>query len=77
MDELLTVAELGEWLRLESSGVYTLMKRGILQKGIHWIKPTGLGPRFKRQAISDWLEGKSKPAPEQTGIRMVRGYAMR
>ena len=49
-DEVLTAREVGELLRIPSSTVYDLSRRGILPA--HRV---GRAWRFVRQEIEDWL----------------------
>lgn len=75
LDELLTTAELAQWLKLEPAGVQSLCKRGHLKKNVHWFNPPGLGKRFSRGAIEQWLRQQQEPAPVVADvIPMARGY---
>ena len=55
--EVLTIAELSEYLKIPKSTVYKLCQEGKIpgQKvGRHW--------RFRRETIDQWLDEKSKGA---------------
>ena len=51
------------------------MAAGIFHKGVHYFRPTGLGPRFKWTAVVEWLEKSEKLVTEgdQASIPMARG----
>ena len=75
--ELLTIAEVAEWLRLSPAGIRALIKRGKLRLGIHYVRPPGLSTRFKKSAIENWLDGKDEIDKESDTIKMVKGYRMK
>lgn len=54
LDDLLTVRELGKWLRLSESHIYSLVSK----KKIPYTKIGGK-VLFDKQAIKDWIEEQS------------------
>lgn len=55
LDDLLTVRELGKWLRLSESHIYSLVSK----KSIPYTKIGGK-VLFDRQTIKNWIEAQSK-----------------
>ena len=54
LEDLLTVRELGKWLRLSESHIYSLVSK----KKIPYTKIGGK-VLFDRQTITDWVEAQS------------------
>ena len=59
----LTAAEVALLARVSVKRVQALMAARTLVEGVHFTRPRGLRPRFKRAAILEWLEGRD---PETT-----------
>jgi excisionase family DNA binding protein len=78
-EEYLTFDEVAALLKLSKKTIQNKMAAGIFRKGVHYFKPTGMTPRFKRRALVEWLENTEKLATEcdQESIPMARGYVMR
>ena len=77
-DRLLTIEEVAEWLRISKAGVRALMKRGRLQRGVHYTRPPGISTRFKEKAIANWLDERDgKKEDSDSSIKMVKGYRMK
>lgn len=78
-ERLLTIDEVAQWLRLTKAGVRTLIKRQRLRRGVHFVRPPGLSPRFKESAIQKWLDGAEEKNIESdaSSIKMVKGYRMK
>lgn len=55
LDDLMTVRELGKWLRLSESHIYSLVSK----KKIPFNKVGGK-VLFDKQQIKDWIEEQSK-----------------
>ena len=74
--EYLTIAELGECLKLSPKTIKNKMASGIFKKGAHYFSPRGIGPRFKWSAIVSWLEEREEHMTQakEGGIPMARGY---
>ena len=53
MQELLTVSEVGELLKLSRSRVYAHVAAGRIPKPIHIAPRT---PRWRREEIESWIE---------------------
>ena len=76
--EYLTIEELGRRLSWEERTIRNKMESGIFKKGIHYVSPKGIRPRFKWSAIVSWLEEKEQIAAEQPAdtVPMARGYLL-
>jgi hypothetical protein len=55
--EYLTTLEAAELLRVKSKTLKNMKARGIFREGVHFFRRPGLGPRWKRDALIEWLEG--------------------
>ena len=75
-EKLLKIDEVAEWLRLAPTSVQRMMKTGKFRRGVHYVRPPGLGTRFKESAIQNWLDEKEQKDPQSDGIKMVKGYEM-
>lgn len=75
-EEYLTVSELSSRLNLKPKTIKNKMASGIFKKGVHYVSPKGIRPRFKWTAIVAWLEGQEQPVGGNSsrGIPMARGY---
>ena len=66
----LTIAEAAALARVSPKRLRNLMADGTLREGTHYTRPRGLRPRFRRDALVAWLEGKDvavQPAPRSQG----------
>jgi hypothetical protein len=75
-EEYLTISEVAARLRVKPKTVRNKMASGVFCKGVHYIRPKGLGTRFKWGAIVAWLEQEERGTPEEDSIPMVRGYCL-
>ncbi len=79
-DELLTIQELGERLKIKPDTVREKMRLGIFKKGVHYYRRRGLRPLFKWSAVVAWLEEKEQEqsgSQEKTpGISMAKRYML-
>lgn len=80
-DVWLTVGEAAAYLKLNKKTLRNKMTRRILRKGVHYFRPPGMGTRFKKSALKDWMEGKEPrpaevPLPADPPLRMFRGYLL-
>ena len=57
-EEYLTVTELAARLKLAPKTVRNRMHDGTWRRGVHWVSPRGISPRFRWSAVMRWLEGK-------------------
>jgi len=75
-EEYLSINELASRLKLKPKTVKNKMSNGTFAKGVHYVSPKGLRPRFKWSAIVAWLEEKedNPKAIDGGGIPMARGY---
>ncbi len=56
----LTIFEAAALARVSPKRLRNLMGDGTLQEGVHYNRPRGLRPRFKREAFVAWLEGRDQ-----------------
>ena len=79
-EEYLTIKEVGELCRVKPDTVKDRMRRGVYKLGIHYFRPAGSRPRFKKSAVIAWLEGTDVQAEERKSdlkaIPMSRGYSL-
>jgi hypothetical protein len=73
-DEYLTIAEVAARLKVTPKTVRNKMASGVFCKGVHYIRPNGLGTRFKWGAVVAWLEERETGMPDDDSIPMSRGY---
>jgi len=73
VSEYLTVSEAAELLRIAPRTLRNKMSHGLFRLGEHFIRPRGLGPRFKRGALLRWLEG---PSDFQSDGELLAGVPM-
>jgi hypothetical protein len=73
-EEYLTISEVANRLRVKPKTVRNKMASGVFRKGVHYIRPNGLGTRFKWGAVVAWLEQKECGTPDEDAIPMARGY---
>ncbi len=70
----LTITEAAELLRISRRTLDNKISSGIFREGVHFFRPRGSRPLFKRAALEDFIEGREmKPAP---GLRMANGYEL-
>jgi hypothetical protein len=50
-EEYLTIKEAAGLLKVSPKRVRNLMCSGVLKQGVHFFRPSGLGPRFKLSAL--------------------------
>src|SRR5215831_1917593 len=55
-EEYLTIAEVAARLKVTPKTVRNKMASGVFRKGQHYVRPKGLGTRFKWGAVVAWLE---------------------
>ena len=63
MVEYLTTSEAAELLRIKPKTLNNMKSRGVFSEGRHFFRRPGLGPRWKRSALIEWLE-RNEPASE-------------
>lgn len=62
MIEYLTTFEAAELLRVKAKTLKNMKARGVFREGVHLFRRPGLGPRWKRVALIEWLEGNHRRA---------------
>ena len=55
-EEYLTICEVSAFLKVKPKTVQNKISSGVFLKGVHYFRPEGMGPRFKRSAVIAWLE---------------------
>jgi len=65
------VKEVARLARVSPKRIRNLMSSGVLRENKHFIRPRGLGPRFRRQAVLDWLQNRDLASIDS--IPMARG----
>jgi hypothetical protein len=77
-EEYLTISEVAARLKLTPKTVRNKMASGVFRKGVHYIRPNGLGTRFKWGAVVAWLEQEESGTPDEPvdAIPMARGYLL-
>jgi hypothetical protein len=75
-EEYLTISEVAARLKVTPKTVRNKMASGVFCKGVHYIRPKGLGTRFKWGSVVAWLEGKEANTSEVDSIPMARGYRL-
>lgn len=77
MCEYLTSSEAAEILRIKAKTLNNMKARGLFTEGVHFFRRRGLGPRWKRDALVQWLEGDTPAADafplSQPGGRRLAG----
>ena len=75
-EEYLTISEVAVRLKVTPKTVRNKMASGVFCKGVHYVRPNGLGTRFKWGAVVAWLEQEETRTPEEDAIPMARGYQL-
>lgn len=77
MGEYLTSSEAAEMLRIKAKTLNNMKARGLFAEGVHFFRRPGLGPRWKRDALVQWLEGEARATEafplSQPGGRRLAG----
>lgn len=61
--QYLTIGEVAALIRKAPKTVRNLMSRGVFRDAVHYFRPRGSTPLFKRDAVVRWIEGH-ETAPE-------------
>src|SRR5262249_47014579 len=73
-EEYLTISEVAARLKVTPKTVRNKMASGVFCKGVHYLRPKGLGTRFKWGAVVAWLEQEETGTPDEDTIPMARVY---
>lgn len=65
LDEVMTVHDVSQYLKLAESTIYRLVRRGELPG-----RKVGGAWRFSRQEVEDWL--RKRPLPSETSINQPK-----
>lgn len=75
----LTIAEAAELCRVKPETMRERIYQRVYTRGIHYFRPQGSRPLFKRSELIKWLEENKAPkaeVEENIGIPMARGYTL-
>jgi hypothetical protein len=70
----MTIAEAAAFARLSTKRIRNLMATGQLREGVHYTRPRGTRPRFKRLALVDWLEG-ADPSDQSEAVTKRKAHS--
>jgi hypothetical protein len=76
IEEYLTISEVAARLKLTPKTVRNKMSSGVFRQGVHYVRPKGLGTRFKWGAVVAWLEQEETGTLDDDSIPMARGYLL-
>jgi hypothetical protein len=57
-EQYLTIAETADLLKCEAKTIRNKMSAGIFRLGVHYFRPVGFNPLFKRRAVIELIEGR-------------------
>jgi hypothetical protein len=63
-DEYMTIAEVAALLRCKAKTIRNKMSSGIFRLGVHYFRPAGFDPLFKRNAVIELIEGREASGTE-------------
>jgi hypothetical protein len=55
--QYLSILEVATLIRKTPKTVRNMMTRSVFRRGIHYFRPRGSTPLFKREAVIQWVEG--------------------
>lgn len=70
--QYLTIGEVAALIRKTPKTVRNMMSRGVFRDAVHYFRPRGSTPLFKRDAVIQWVEGRE--ATSQIGTRRSKGH---
>jgi hypothetical protein len=78
MEECLKISEVALLCKVAPETIKDRMRRGVYKLGVHFFRPNGARPRFKKSAVIAWMEGdEANPqVQELQPIPMKRGYVL-
>jgi excisionase family DNA binding protein len=71
--EYLTTAEAAKLLRLSVKTLRNKVTKGMFRQGEHFFRRPGLGPRWSREALVEWVEGKASREIEVIPLAQASG----
>jgi hypothetical protein len=78
-EEYLTIKETADFCRVKPDTIKDRMRRGTYKLGVHYFRPAGSRPRFKKTVVIAWLEGTDVEAEDKSELKpipMSRGYSL-
>ena len=60
----LTIGEVAKLIRKTPKTVRNMMSRGVFRDAVHYFRPRGSTPLFKRDAVIQWVEGRETSSQE-------------
>jgi len=73
--EYLTIGEVAVLIQKTPKAVRNLMSRGVFRDVVHYFRPRGSTPLFKRDAVIQWVEGR-EPVSQAAGKRGRGRYSV-
>jgi hypothetical protein len=70
--QYLTIGDVAALIRKTPKTVRNLMSRGVFRDAVHYFRPRGSTPLFKRDAVIQWVEGRE--AAQQGGNKRSKGH---
>ena len=64
----LSIEDVAKLIRKTPKTVRNMMSRGVFKAAVHYFRPRGSTPLFKRDAVIQWVEGH-ETAPQGRGDR--------
>ena len=61
--EYLSIGEVAALIRKTPKTVRNMMSRGVFRDAVHYFRPRGSTPLFKRDAVIQWVEGREPVSP--------------
>jgi hypothetical protein len=56
--QYLSIPEVAALIRKTAKTVRNMMTRSVFREGVHYFRPRGSTPLFKRDAVIQWAEGR-------------------
>ena len=73
MAHFLTVSEAADVLRVSPKRLRNMMSSGSFREGYHFVRRPGLGPRFIKGHLVEWVHGEEAPQEKIPMGRAARG----
>lgn len=64
--QYLTIGEVAALIRKTPKTVHNMMSRGVFRDKVHYFRPRGSTPLFKRDAVIQWVEGREPAMPARS-----------
>jgi hypothetical protein len=74
-EEYLTVKEVAALLKVSPKRIQNMMAAGVFKQGEHFFRPPAMRPRFKKTALTAWIEQKEEK--QTVVIQLKKGSTLR